>query len=89
MPSTLRRGRAHTSPGWSSGFHLRAATLDKASPGLVHQLAIVAFKRLFKDILKAGGKHPQRCLLSGHQRRLDSARIFPAMEQLEQDKGLV
>jgi hypothetical protein len=56
---------------------------------VVHQLTVVAFKWLGKDALKADGKHPERCLLPEHQYRIDSARVFPAMQQLEQDEGFI
>jgi hypothetical protein len=68
---------------------LRAATLGESLPGMVHRLTVVAFERFYEDTLKAGGKSPERCLLSGHQCGVDPARVFPAVKQLEQDKGFV
>lgn len=56
---------------------------------MVHQFTVVAFERFHKDALKAAGQRPECCLLSGHQCGVDPARVFPAMEQLEQDKGFI
>src|ERR1700739_1205274 len=56
---------------------------------MVHRLAVVALERFRKDVLRAAGKCPERCLFSWHQHRVDFARVFPAMEQFEQDKDLI
>ena len=63
--------------------------LGEAPSGLVHQFTVVTFERFYKDTLKTAGKCPECCLLSRHQRCLDPVCVFPTMQQLEQDKGLV
>ena len=52
---------------------LRPAMLGQTPPGLVKQVAVVAFKWFNETALKTAGERPERCLLSRHQHCVDLA----------------
>lgn len=63
--------------------------LSESLPGIANQLGVVGFERLCQAALKKSGECPKRCLLSRQQHIAELARVFPAMEQVEQDQGFI